>query len=121
MKYWDEEDEKMEQYIQRQQAADEYVGHPQEIDEDLTVYCKREAFKDGALWQRNHVWHHADEEPTDREVCLTVNKRGSKDIVTYSKQFFYKGHVIAEPCKLYRLTEIEMWAYIKDLLPDTDK
>ncbi len=27
--------------------ADEYVGHPQEIDEDLSTYSKREAYKAG--------------------------------------------------------------------------
>lgn len=27
--------------------ADEYVGHPHEIDEDLSVYQKREAYKAG--------------------------------------------------------------------------
>lgn len=63
------------------------------------------------------VWHDSSEEPTDKSQCLVIDKRGSKDIVTYSNQFFYKGHVIAEPCKLYRLTEIEMWAYIEDLIP----
>ena len=69
------------------------------------------AFKAGA------VWHPASEEPADRSQCLVVSKRGSKDIVTYSNQFFYKGHVVADPCKLYRLAEITMWAYIEDLLP----
>ncbi len=29
--------------------ADEYVGHPQEIDEDLSAYSKREAFKAGMI------------------------------------------------------------------------
>ncbi len=27
--------------------ADDHVGHPQEIDEDLSVYSNREAFKAG--------------------------------------------------------------------------
>lgn len=121
MKYWDEEDEKLEQYIQRQQAADEYVGHPQEIDEDLTVYCKREAFKDGALWQRNHVWHHADEEPSDRAVCLIINKRGWKALLMYKNNFFYKGYIATKQYRMCQLEEIEMWAYIKDILPDTNK
>ncbi len=29
--------------------ADEYVGHPQEIDEDLSVYSRREAYKAGMV------------------------------------------------------------------------
>ena len=32
------------------EAADNYVGHSREIDEDLSVYLEREAFKAGAKW-----------------------------------------------------------------------
>ena len=33
-----------------EEAADNYVGHSREIDEDLSVYLEREAFKAGAKW-----------------------------------------------------------------------
>ena len=33
------------------EAADEYVGHPEEVDEGITVSGRRDAFKDGAKWQ----------------------------------------------------------------------
>ena len=70
-------------------------------------------------WYRNNVWHPASEEPKDKAQCLVITKRKSKDIVTYSYQFFYKGHVIAYPCRLYALTNIVMWADMEDLLPDS--
>ena len=57
------------------QEADNYVGHPQEVDEDLTVYCKREAFKDGAVWLQSNAWVDAqgDNLPEiDREVIVLV-------------------------------------------------
>jgi len=33
------------------EAADNYVGHPEEVDEGITVSGRRDAFKDGAKWQ----------------------------------------------------------------------
>ena len=78
-------------------------------------------FKEGTDWYRNNVWHPASEEPKDKAQCLVIAKRKSKDIVTYSNQFFYKGHVVADPCKLYALSDIIMWADMEDLLPDTEE
>ena len=66
-----------------QQAADNYVGHPQEIDEDLSVYCKREAFKDGALWLQSNAWKDAqgDNLPAiDREVVVLVDYLAQKKV-----------------------------------------
>ncbi len=76
-------------------------------------------FMNGADWYRNRVWHQASEEPADKAQCLVIRKRKTKDVVTYSNRFFYKGHVVAEPCKIYALTDIVLWAYIEDLLPDS--
>jgi hypothetical protein len=76
-------------------------------------------FDKGADSYRNNVWHQASEEPKDKAQCLVISKRKSKEVVTYSNQFFYKGHVIADSCKLYKLTDIVMWADMEDLLPNT--
>lgn len=37
------------------EKADEYIGHPQEIDEGSAVSAKRQAFIDGAEWMRQVV------------------------------------------------------------------
>lgn len=66
------------------------------------------------------VWHDINEEPTDRSQCLVISKRQTKDVVTYSGQFFYKGHVVAEPCKMYSMADVVKWAYINDLIPKED-
>ena len=63
------------------------------------------------------VWHDVSDEPVDRSQCLVISKRQTKDVVTYSGQFFYKGHVVAEPCKMYAMNDIVKWAYIEDLIP----
>ena len=75
--------------------------------------------KEGARLFVDSLWHPASEEPKDKAQCLVISRRKSKDVVTYSNQFFYKGHVIAYPCRLYALTDIIMWADMEDLLPDT--
>lgn len=65
------------------QAADSYVGHPQEIDEDLSVYCKREAFKDGAVWLQSNAWKDAQGEnlpEIDREVIVLVDYLAQKKV-----------------------------------------
>ena len=90
---------------------DVYVGPFTEQD---GVDCAIHA----ADWYRNNVWHPASEEPKDKAQCLVITKRKSKDIVTYSNQFFYKGHVVADPCKLYALSDVILWADTEDLLPD---
>lgn len=56
-----------------EQAANDYVGHAPEIDEDLSVYSNREAFKAGAQWQKENLWKNAqgDDLPEiDREVIV---------------------------------------------------
>lgn len=69
-------------------------------------------------WYRNHVWYPVSEEPVNKSQCLVVSSKNTKEVVTYSNQFFYKGHVVAEPCKIYELADIVMWAYIDELLPE---
>ena len=66
-----------------QEAADNYIGHPAEIDEDLTVYCKREAFKEGAAWLQSNAWIDAqgDDLPEiDREVIVLVDYLAQKNV-----------------------------------------
>lgn len=42
-----------------EEAANDYVGHAPEIDEDLSVYSNREAFKAGAQWQKEQMMKDA--------------------------------------------------------------
>ena len=67
------------------------------------------------------VWHDVSDEPADGAQCLVISKRKTKDVVTYSGQFFYKGHVVAEPCKMFAMNDIVKWAYIEDLIPKEDE
>lgn len=101
-----------ERYIAEDILYDDvYVGPFTEKD---GVDCAVHAVE----WYRNHVWHPASEEPVNKSQCLVVSSRNTKEVVTYSNKFFYKGHVVAEPCKIYELADIVMWAYIDELLPE---
>ena len=37
------------------QAANEYVGHAEEAEEDLSTYCNRKAFEAGAKWMQEKM------------------------------------------------------------------
>ena len=60
-----------------QKAADDYIGHPAEIEEDVDVWAKREAFKEGATWLQSNAWIDAqgDDLPEyDREVIVLLDR-----------------------------------------------
>lgn len=44
-----------------QKAADEYIGHPYEIDEGVDVSMLRDAYKDGILYERERLMKEAVE------------------------------------------------------------
>lgn len=51
-----------------EEAADNYVGHAPEIDEDLSCFTKRNAFIAGAQWKKERILNVA----TEREVKVDV-------------------------------------------------
>ena len=60
-----------------QKAADDYIGHPAEIEEDVDVWAKREAFKEGVIWFQSNAWIDAqgDNLPEyDREVIVLLDR-----------------------------------------------
>lgn len=66
-------------------------------------------FKDGAAWRINSVWHSASEKPEKKPA-----------LVEYSH--FPKGHgylVVPDPREV--LGSITRYAYIEDLIPNTEE
>lgn len=53
---------------QIEQVANNYIGHPYEVDEGVDVFSRREAFKEGAEWRINSVWHDASKEPKNGKM-----------------------------------------------------
>lgn len=91
-----------------ERAADEYIGHPREIDEGSSIYMARIAFKDGACWQKNHSWHSANEIPEPNVSGLIVMYKDST-------LGFINMDDVNDKLGLHIVSD--GWAYLKDILP----
>ena len=73
-----------------EEAADNYVGHAPEIDEDLDCFTKRNAFIAGAQWKESNLWKDAqcDDLPEiNREVIVLTKPyplEGSEYAVSFA-------------------------------------
>lgn len=94
------------------EAANKFVGHGPEVDEGVSVSMRRDAFRKGAEWFKNALWHDASEEPKERKYILV--------------QWLYEGRTSYETDRVqskvrwqYRVAEnnIIKWCYIEDILP----
>ena len=60
---------------QIEKAVDEYIGYSPEMDEGIETTMRRNAFKDGANWRINSVWHKPEEVPeADRDIIVKSYK-----------------------------------------------
>ena len=88
-----------------EKAVNDYVGYKPEVDEGLGTRMRRDAFRDGAEWRINSVWHTPDEMP----------RVGSYVVALYEDEHIYSGKV-RDYCNS---VPVKTWAYIDDLLPET--
>ena len=100
-----------------EKAADKYEAEQQEKHKDRDNHdfdnyrdgfvdgltFTYDAFKDGANWQRNRVWHDSDKEQPEDNRTVVVWNPAIKDgeILTFCVEVF----------------EHRLWAYIEDILP----
>ena len=93
-------------------AVDEYIGYPPEMDEGIETTMRRNAFKDGADWRINSVWHKPEEVPEVEKDCLVeyVDGDGCAHI-RIDKRSEYEW---IEACHYDRVLR---WSYINDLTP----
>ena len=123
----------MEQKIDErlQKAAEDYIEHtprydieyeleegndPSEID-CFTIDETIDAFKAGARWQHNSVWHDASEEPKeDVEILVVFNGKWAYVLFyhKHDKRFYDNG----KPMSF--LHKIDKWCYVSDILPTKD-
>lgn len=61
-----------------------------------------EAFKDGAEWRINSVWHTNNVKPTSANLIIRKSRKDEYDL----------GYVLAY--------DTVVWAYVKDLLPNVE-
>ena len=90
---------------QIEKAVNDYIGYEPEVDEGLGTRMRRDAFRAGAKWRINSVWHAPDEHP----------RIGSYVVALYEDEHIYFGKVR----DYYNSVPIKTWAYIDDLLPET--
>ena len=65
------------------------------------------AFKEGAEWQRNHVWHKTDEIPKLKKDILVHFESGNMVTMYVDKEILDK----------FKKYYVDYWAYIDDLMP----
>lgn len=52
------------------EASNAYIGYPHEVDEGTSVSLQRKAFRAGAEWANNSIWHTDDEIPKTGQNIL---------------------------------------------------
>lgn len=97
-------------------AVDEYIGYPPEMDEGIETTMRRNAFKDGADWRINSVWHKPYDVPEVGKNCLVEYMDGDGCVhIRIDKRSEYEW---IEACHYDRILR---WAYIDDLIPTEDE
>lgn len=67
-------------------------------------YCK--GFMEGAEWRINIVWHDSTEKPMPGKILLVNTLYGGYDLCYYGE---------------YVWNTVMTWAYVKDLIPNTEE
>lgn len=97
---------------QIKKAVDEYIGYSPEMDEGIETTMRRNAFKDGANWRINSVWHKPEEVPeANRAILIRFNE------ITrlWMRSEFLDWEVFVED------KNVSQWAYLNDLIPTEDE
>ena len=78
------------------------------------------AFKAGAEWRINSVWHDSGTEPTEEKMLVIINKHGEIKENDYmlNKKYFVSTYTWNKEVKT---EEIIKWAYKEDLIPNTEE
>lgn len=95
------------------EAVDAYIGYPKEIDEGVSVSMRRDAFRKGAEWFKNALWHDASEKPQGSAAILYLwhDEQGGMDVGIDGvfDDLEWK--------KFVEYNKITKWCYINDILP----
>lgn len=96
------------------EAVDAYIGYPKEIDEGIETSMRRDAFKAGAEWFRNALWHPASEKPIMSEHNMIIVELN--DIIA-CKYSLWRSTTTYE-CLCNNKGYIRRWLYLDDLLKE---
>lgn len=95
------------------EAVNAYIGYPKEVDEGIETSMRRDAFKAGAEWFANAIWHDANKEPEHSRYILAQRRTFIGEL----RYYLYKTNS-TYPWELnVRDLRITKWCYIEDILP----
>ena len=103
---------------QIEKAANDYIGFPQEIDEGVGTTMRRKAFRDGAEWRIESVWHNASEIPEANKRVLVCFEDVIGEYVYYRIRAFKPNVLKNWNMGNFSLDKVLYWAYLDDLLPE---
>lgn len=89
-----------------EKAAGDYSGSSLGFTDNNSVMAKHKAFVDGAEWRINSVWHDDTEKPKSGELII---------VEVYGKIWEYGKSDVCDTNH-----PAARWAYMKDLIPDTE-
>lgn len=92
------------------EAVDAYIGYPKEVGEGVDVSMRRDAFREGAKWFKEALWHDAKEEPDKHKFVLVqwfYMGRYGADMI--KRKYYWQGYI-----EEYHVIK---WCYLTDLLP----
>lgn len=95
------------------EAVDAYIGYPKELGEGVEVSMRRDAFREGAKWFKEALWHDAKEEP-EIDKPLIIQYISLMNEVSYDKDrriAKYSWKLNVEGLRIIK------WCYFDDLLP----
>lgn len=96
-------------YEQIENEAASYVGDILGLDYIGKVEAER-AFKAGASWRINSVWHDAKEEPEKWKLIIAENSDDDIELFYFISNRTWK--------EVREENQYIHWAYLDDLLPD---
>lgn len=96
--------DKAQDYISRLYSEGEYPVEMRDIEADV-----EKAFKDGANWRINSVWHSTKELPEHSGYLAVLIDNEFMETTYYTAGIGFDD---------MRLKSYGLWAYVSDLLPD---
>ena len=95
-------------------AANEVYDRGECIEWEHLVF----AFRDGAEWRINSVWHKPEEVPAPNKDFFMMIDEESKKTMLWR---IYPQHTVDDWPTLIKANCVVRWAYIEDLIPIEDE
>lgn len=96
------------------EAETAYIGYPSEVDEGVSVSLQRKAFRAGAEWFKNSLWHDVSEEPYKEPCSIIIEYNDDYVGINYD---FENDPGLGTWNEFFKRMNVIRWCYLSDLLP----